>query len=91
MVGHPQVIRRSSFLTSDHYLLDLVERNLILSPVVELRRAGRLVVGDVLRCFKRSLVLQVRVFFRYAVMPVARKVWFPILVLMPVPRRPCTK
>jgi hypothetical protein len=24
--------------------------------------------------------------FRYAVMPIARKLWFPILVLMPVPR-----
>ena len=28
----------------------------------------------------------VPLFFRYAVMPVARKVWFPILVLMPVQR-----
>jgi hypothetical protein len=35
------------------------------------------VVGDVLRGFMLPL------FFRYAVMPVARKVWFPILVLMP--------
>src|ERR1700693_1945894 len=26
-VEHPEVIRRSSFLTSDHYLLDLVEGN----------------------------------------------------------------
>jgi hypothetical protein len=26
----------------------------------------------------------VPLFFRYAVMPVARKVWFPILFLMPV-------
>jgi hypothetical protein len=40
--------------------LDLIERNLILSLVVELGRARRLVVGDVLRGFKRAVVLQVR-------------------------------
>jgi len=37
-----------------------IDRNLILSPVVELRRSRALVVGDVLRGFKRALVLQVR-------------------------------
>lgn len=40
--------------------LDLVERNLILPPVVELGRPRALVVGDVLRGFKRAVVLQVR-------------------------------
>jgi hypothetical protein len=40
--------------------LHFVERNLILSPIVELRRSRRLVVGDVLRGFKLALVLQVR-------------------------------
>ena len=40
--------------------LDLIERNLILPAVVELRRPRALVVGDVLRGFKRALVLQVR-------------------------------
>ena len=34
-------------------------------------------------CYAAS---SVPLFFRYAVMPVARKVWFPILVLMPVQR-----
>lgn len=32
----------------------LIEGNLILSPVVELRRPRRLVVGDLLRGFKRA-------------------------------------
>jgi len=40
--------------------LDLVERNLILAAVVELRCPRALVVGDVLRGFKRALVLPVR-------------------------------
>ncbi len=40
--------------------LDRIERNLVLAPVVELRRAGGFVVGDVLRGFQRSAVLQVR-------------------------------
>jgi len=34
--------------------LDLIERNLILSPIIELSRPRRLVVGDVLRGFERS-------------------------------------
>ena len=37
-----------------------VERNLVLPPVVELRGSRALVVGDVLRGFKRTLVLQIR-------------------------------
>ena len=40
-------------------LLHFIERNLILAPVVKLRRPGRLMVGDVLRGFERALVLQV--------------------------------
>lgn len=47
-------------LGSDRNALDLVEGNLVLPPVVELRGPGAFVVGDVLRGFKRSLVLQVR-------------------------------
>ena len=34
--------------------------NLVLPPVVELRGPGAFVVGDMLRCFQRALVLQVR-------------------------------
>ena len=44
----------------DRNLLDLVQRNFILPAVVELRRPGRLVIGDVLRGFEGALVLQVR-------------------------------
>jgi hypothetical protein len=40
--------------------LDLIERKLILSPVVELGRPRALVVGDMLRGFEGALVLQVR-------------------------------
>ena len=40
-------------------LLHFIKRNLILAPVVKLRRPGRLMVGDVLRGFERALVLQV--------------------------------
>ena len=43
----------------NQYPFDLIERNLVLSAVVELGRARRLVVGDVLRGFERALVLQV--------------------------------
>ena len=39
--------------------LDFIQSNLVLPTVVELRRARRLVVGDVLRGFERALVLQV--------------------------------
>jgi hypothetical protein len=39
---------------------DFIERNLVLPPVVELGRPRALVVGDVLRGFKRAIVLQVR-------------------------------
>ncbi len=40
--------------------LHFIERNLILAPVVELRRSRRLVVGEVLHHFKLAAVLQVR-------------------------------
>ena len=51
---------RPGVVVSNRNPLDLVERNLILSLVVELRRSRRLVVGDVLRGFEGSIVLQVR-------------------------------
>ena len=50
-------------ITRDGNALDLVERNLVVPPVVELRSPGAFVVGDVLRCFKRALVLQVKASF----------------------------
>jgi hypothetical protein len=37
-----------------------IQRNLTLAPVVGLRCPRELVVGDVLRGFKRAVVLQVR-------------------------------
>ena len=65
-----QKARRLAGSLSDHlsrkagslnqYPFDLVKLNLVLPAVVELGRARRLVVGDVLRGFKRALVLQVR-------------------------------
>jgi hypothetical protein len=45
---------------SNRNALHLIGRNLILSPVVELGRPRRLVAGDVVRGFKRAVVLQVR-------------------------------
>ena len=38
---------------------DFIERNLILPAVIEFRRPGGLVVGDVLRRFELAIVLQV--------------------------------
>ena len=64
----------------DRNPLDLIERNLILPPVVELGRPRALVVGDMLRGFKRAVVLQVR---GDAGCPEGM---VPILVLMPVSR-----
>jgi hypothetical protein len=40
----------------DRNPLDLVERNLILPPVVKLRRPGRFMIGDVLRHFQLAAV-----------------------------------
>jgi hypothetical protein len=42
------------FSRSDRNALDLIERNLILAPVVKFGRSRRLVVGDVLRGFSWS-------------------------------------
>ena len=36
-----------------------VERNLILCPIIELRRTGRLVSGDLLSVFEGATVLQI--------------------------------
>src|SRR5271170_1301869 len=44
----------------DRNLLYLVQRNFILATVVELGRPGRFVIGELLRGFQRSLVLQIR-------------------------------
>jgi len=44
----------------DRDSLYLVERNLILSAVVQLGRPRRFVVGDLLRHFQLAAVLQIR-------------------------------
>ena len=49
------IIVRNSWL--DRNPLDLVERNLILPPVVQLRRPGRFMVGDMLGHFQLAAVL----------------------------------
>jgi hypothetical protein len=46
-------------LLSNRNPLDLIKRNLVLPPVMELRGPGAFVVGDVLRDFKVAAVLQV--------------------------------
>jgi hypothetical protein len=40
--------------------LYLVERNFILPPVVQLRRPGRFMIGDMLRHFQLPTVLKIR-------------------------------
>ena len=45
---------------SNRNSLHLIERNLVLPSVVELRRPRALVIGDVLCGFQRAVVLQVR-------------------------------
>jgi hypothetical protein len=44
----------------DRNTLYLVERDLILPPVVQLRRPGRLMIGDMLRHFQLATVLKLR-------------------------------
>ena len=44
---------------SDGHSLDLIERNLILPSVLKLRRPRRFMIGDMLRHFKVTAVLQV--------------------------------
>ena len=44
---------------SDGNALDLIERNLILPSVLKLRRPRRFMIGDMLRHFKVTAVLQV--------------------------------
>ena len=59
MKGYLHVLRPAS-TGSNRNPLDLIERNLVLPPVVELRGPRALVICDVLRSFQRALVLQVR-------------------------------
>jgi hypothetical protein len=49
--------------------LDLIERNLIPDAIIKLRSTGRLMRSDCCACSR------VPPFGRYAVIPVARKVW----------------
>ena len=64
---------------SDHDAFDLVERDRVRRPVVQLRRPGRRMAGNLLRVLERSP------FDRYAVMPVARNVWQHVDASNPAP------
>ena len=55
--------------SSDHDAFDFVDGHRVSRPIVQLRRLGRCVPGDLLS------VLEVPPFERYAVIPVARNVW----------------
>jgi hypothetical protein len=43
----------------DRNLFDLIQRNLILPPIIEFGGVGRLVIGDLLRGFEGALVLEI--------------------------------
>jgi hypothetical protein len=59
---------------SNRNSLDLIERDFIAGAIIQLRRA---------RAFVRRHELRVPPASRYAVIPVARKVWQPILTFKP--------
>ena len=44
---------------SDREPLDLIERDFVVAAVVKFRRPGRLMIGDMLRHFQLSAVLQI--------------------------------
>ena len=61
----------------DYDSFDFVQVDLVSASVVEAGRPGALVVCHLLCNFEPPP------FFRYSVMPVARKLWQPTLVPMP--------
>ena len=58
-LSHSQHLGSTSIAGLCRYRLDLVYRNLAVTPAVELCRSWRLVVGDVSRDFELPGVLQV--------------------------------